>query len=197
MNKIIKKIHTYTGLLTFVNLMVFGIAGLASTFHDNPEQRPPAVSRVIEQPFAADPNATDRQVAERVVAQLGLSLATPVHDFIIKHDAANNLWLDIYEVNGRRKVTFLEQKSRIRVEEYRNSIWRYLDNLHATTAAFKSGDWRMQLWANYNEFAMWCLLGMIVSGVYLWLSTRPGHRWAQVSLAAGASLFAVLWAITR
>lgn len=196
MNALIKKLHTYAGLLTWVNLAVYGIAGFGSALQSAPDRRGAMVVQ-RQLPFAAPPNATDRQVAERAVAALGMTLATPVHDFVIKHDSGGNLWLDLWDVNGPRKVTFDETAGIMHVEERRNRLWNYVDNLHATTAALKSDDWRMQGWAWYNEFAMWCLGGMILSGLYLWLSARPAHRWAQASLAAGTAVFALMWCITR
>jgi hypothetical protein len=197
MNGIVKTIHTYAGLLTFVNLMVFGVAGWLALFQNEPGQRAARATAVYTRPLAVEPNLTDLQVAQRVVADLGLTLATPVHDFVIKHDAQNRLWLDLWHANGTHKVTILENERLIRVEEYRNSLWDYLDVLHATTAVFKSDDWRMQLWAYYNEFAMWNLLAMMASGAYLWLSVRARHRLAQWSLASGAALVAVLLWWTR
>jgi uncharacterized iron-regulated membrane protein len=197
MTVLIKKIHTYLGLLTFINLMVYGIAGLAATFHADPENSAKPQPSVYELPFKVDPNLTDRQVAERAVAALHFTLVAPVSEYAIKHDRANRLWLDLYHSNGTHKVTFLETEGKMRIEEIRNDVWSYLDNLHTTTSAFASGDIRMRLWANYNEFAMWSLIGMTVSGVWLWLAVRPGHRWAQVSFATGMGIFVALWILTR
>jgi hypothetical protein len=191
---LIKKIHTYAGLLTFVNLAVYGIVGLSALYLLTDHSQPPVVSY---QNFTIEPNLTDRQVAERVCAQLSLSLATPVNSFAIQHDAANNLFLDFRHANGRHQVTVLEKEGRMRVEVSRNSIWLYLYTLHETTAAFHSDDWRMQLWADYNEFAMWCLLLMIVSGFAMFLETRTRSRLAQISLAAGCCAFAALYFWTR
>jgi hypothetical protein len=191
---LIKKIHTYAGLLTFVNLMVYGIVGLSAVYLLSSHPQIPVVSY---ENFIAEPNLTDRQVAERVCAQLNLTLATPVNSFAMEHDAANNLSLDLRHVNGRHKVTVLEREGRIRIEVSRNSLWLYLYTLHETTAAFHSGDWRMQLWADYNEFAMWCLLLMIASGFAMFLLARAKSRLAQISLAAGCCAFAALYFWTR
>ena len=191
---LIKKIHTYAGLLTFVNLAVYGIVGLSALYLLRPHTQPPAVSY---QNFTVEPNLTDRQVAERVCAEMNLSLATPVSSFAIQHDAANNLFLDFRHANGRHQVTVLEKEGRMRIEASRNSLWLYLYILHETTAEFHSGDWRMQLWADYNEFAMWCLLLMIVSGLALFLTARARSRLAQISLAAGCCAFAALYFWTR
>ncbi len=189
---LIKKVHTYAGLLTFVNLVVYGIVGLSAVYLLSPHPQPAAVSY---QAFAVQPNLTDRQVAEQICSRLKLTLATPVNSFAIQHDGANNLLLDLRHANGGHRVTVLEKEGRIRIEAMRNSLWLYLYTLHETTAAFHSGDWRMQLWADYNEFAMWSLVAMIVSGVAMFLAKRG--RLAQISLAAGCCVFAALYLWTR
>ena len=55
----------------------------------------------------------------------------------------------------------------------------------------------MQFWADYNEFAMWCLLGMIASGFAMFLAARARGRLAQISFAAGCCVFAALYFWTR
>lgn len=194
MRPLLQKLHTYAGLLTFVNLAVFGLVGLSATW----QSKSAPLSLILRyEPFPAQPNLTDRQVAERVCDLLHLSLATPIQSAVIQHDPANNLLLDFYHANGRHRVTVLEKEGRLRIEVMRNTLWSYLGTLHATTAAFHSGDWRMQVWADYNEFAMWCLIGMIASGAVLWLLSRPRHGLAQLSFALGSGLFAALYLWTK
>lgn len=185
----IAKLHTYAGLLTFVNLMVFGIVGLSSAFGP----KPAGAWHARELPLRLEPGMTDHAVAERVCAALGLTLATPIQSAVIQHDGAGNLWLDFWHANGRHRVTVLRARGTIRVETRRNSLWSYLDTLHTTTTVFRSGDWRMRLWACYNEFAMWSLLAMLASGVWMWLRSNPRLRWAQVSLGLGCAACAALY----
>ena len=181
----IARIHTLAGLLTFANLLLYGVVGIAALW--DTRGKPAAV--VWEQPFTAASNG--RETAERVVELLGLSLATPVHDFNIGHDAQHRLVLDFYHANGRHKVTVLD--GRIRVEQTRAPVWKYLSTLHVTTAAFHSGDWRMQLWAWWNELAMWCLLAMTASGVWIWLSRRgTGSTWRRVHRYSALAMLALL-----
>lgn len=191
---LLRKVHTYAGLLTFINLAIYGTVGLSAAYLLRPHPGTPAVSY---RNFAVQPNLTDRQVAEQVCSLLNLSLATPVNSFAIQHDEANNLLLDFRHANGRHRVTVLEKEGRIRIEATRNSLWLYLYTLHETTAAFHSGDWRMQLWADYNEFAMWSLLLMIASGFAMFLASRTRSRLAQISLAAGCCVFTALYFWTR
>jgi hypothetical protein len=191
MTNLLRKIHTYAGLLTFINLLVFGLVGISAALAPFPGR--PEAPRIEERAFTVAPNLTDREVAGQVCSLLGLSLARPIQSAVIQHDFVNRLVLDFWHANGRHRVTVIEPEGRLRIEIYRNSLWRYLNTLHVTTAAFRSGDWRMQMWADYNEFAMWCLIVMLVSGIWMWLLSRPGHRLAQASLAVGCGLFAVLY----
>lgn len=191
----ILKIHTYAGLATFVNLMIYGVVGIAAAFEPPPDAPEPAPA-VYEVPFAIPANMTDRAVAERVVETLRISLATPVQNFAIQHDRSGALVLDFRHANGRHRITFPDP-GKMRVELTRRPLDRYLSSLHVASAAFHIGDWRMQAWAYYNEFAMWSLTVMMLTGVYLWISRRARHRWAAVSLAAGTALFSALWIWTR
>ena len=58
-------------------------------------------------------------------------------------------------------------------------------------------DWRTQLWALYIEVSIWSLILMASSGIYLWLTSRPKLRWAQLSFAAGIISFIALWTLSR
>jgi hypothetical protein len=175
---LIGRVHLYAGLLTLMNLALYGVVGIAVLW----EGRDTAAPGTWEQPFAVRAGERDRAVAERVVSLLGLSLATPVHDFAIRRDRAGVLQLDFYHANGRHKVTVRD--GHLQVVRTRASLRKYLSTLHVTTAAFKSGDWRMQAWAWWNEFAMWCVATMMVSGVWVWWqrrevrgTARRVHRW--------------------
>lgn len=125
----------YAGLLTLANLILYGVVGIAAWL----EPRGTAAPEVWEQAFTRAEGQADRVTAQRVVARLGLSLATPVHDLNIRHDAQGRLALDFYHANGRHKITVLNDPGRLRIERTQASVWRYLSTLHVTTAAFHSG----------------------------------------------------------
>jgi hypothetical protein len=160
----IPRIHTLAALATLLNLLVYAVAGFA------PRSTPAPV--IWDQPFTTGPGETDRAIAIRVVRLLDLSLATPVHDFNIAHDPAGRLTLDFYHANGRHKVTVLP--GRLHIEATRAPLAKYLSTLHVTTAAFHSGDRRLQLWAWYNEFAMWMFALLLATGAWM-LATRRGR----------------------
>ena len=172
----IARLHTYCGLLTFVNLMIFGIVGLAAGLQWNTWQ---SGWDVHDERIALAPGLSDRAIAERVCAVLGLSLATPVQSAAIQQGSQGRLLLDFWHVNGRHRVTLAREGGSMRVEMRRANLWKYLDTLHTTTAAFRTGDWRMRLWSWYNEFALWSLFGMLGSGTWMWLLRYPRGRLAR------------------
>jgi uncharacterized iron-regulated membrane protein len=196
MTSLIKRLHMYTGLLNFSILLVFGVTGLLATMQPAPEKRvrPEPQVRLVD--FTAPPGLDDKEVAARVWESL-TPLARPAPPGAVRRDRDNNLTMTFYTPNGPQAVTVLEKENRLRIESRRNDLWHYLGVLHETTSSNRADDWRTRLWGYYNEFSIWSLIGMAASGVYLWLASRPGFRWAQYSFAAGVGIFVLLWALSR
>lgn len=197
MNQLIKKLHTYTGLLSFSALIVFGVAGLTASFEPAPENRHQDTGAIRYEPFTPAVGLSDREVADSIYARLSPPLSGPVPSWALKRDSDNNLRLDFWSVNEVQRVTVLEKENRLRVETTRWSPWVYLNNLHTTTIRPEHIDVRLKLWTYYNEFAIWSLIGMALSGTYLGLSSRPGYRLARYALGGGGALFAALYLLTR
>ncbi len=197
MTSLIKKLHMYTGLLNFSILFVYGASGLLLTAQPAPGNRPRPKPETRFVDFQVPAGLTDKQVADRVWETLQLPLTAPPQPQGIRRDPSNNLRFGFFTPSNAHQIVVLEKENRLRVETVRNDIWRYLFALHGTALGHPSTDWRIQAWAWYNEFAIWSLIGMVASGVYLWLASRPGFRWAQVSLAAGLGIFALLFLLTR
>lgn len=195
MTRLIKKLHIYIGLLNFSNLIVFGIAGLAATFHSGPERKP-ASTTVRYENFTPAPGSTDPQVARQVFERFHFPLTDPVPDWAIHRDAEGNLPLEFYTVSSVHRVTYMPNQHRLRIEDMKASVWFFLDDVHTITS-LQQTDWRMRLWASYNNFAIWSLIGMALSGTYLWLASRPRYRIAQYSFAGGAFAFLALWFLAR
>jgi len=197
MNALVKKIHMYAGLLSFSILLVFGLIGSYAMFLPHPEQRPRPQPNEIFVAYSVPPNLTDQQVADHVRETLQLSMAPPVPPPAVRRNRDNNLAFQFFQPTGWTRVTVLEKENKLRVETFRNRIMQYLNVLHETTVRNRATDLRVKLWTYYNEFSIWTLLLMGSSGVWLWLSSRPGHRWAQVFFAAGTASFAALYFLSR
>jgi hypothetical protein len=192
MRNLVLKLHIYAGLLTFSQLMVYGFAGLAATVQTAAE-RPKAPHTIRHTAFTPPPSASDKQVADVVYRELKLPLTRPMPLFAIKRNAANDLQLDFYNINGIYRVVVLERENRLRIEEIRNRLAIFLGDMHAITINDPEAPRLLRVWAFYNEVAMWCLLAFVVSGSYLWLSAQVRSWWAWGSLAAGTAGFAALW----
>jgi hypothetical protein len=192
----LKKLHMYAGLLNLSILVVFGIAGLTATFDSGP-RRSPLQSSTRTLDFQPPPNASDFEAATAAFAFLKPALTTAPPKNAVHRDAANNVTFDFYTVNGPQTVTLLEKENHLRVETRRNNLGHFLDNLHGTTMNARITDPRIRLWTWYTEFSIWSLIFMSLTGVYLWLASRPKHRWAQFSFAAGSGVFLLLYALTR
>lgn len=189
----IKKLHVYTGLLNVTILMVFGIAGLAGTF--GIERRFVVSAETRE--FRVPPNVTDQEAARAAFESLHLPSTEQLPRNAVHRDPNHNLTFTTYSVNGLRVITVLEKEGRIRMELRKNRLWHYFDNLHSSTPTRGMGDPRMRLWSAYVEFSIWSLIFMSLSGVYLWLASRPRYRWAQLSFGLGSGAFIVLYVFLR
>jgi hypothetical protein len=196
MRSLVLKLHIYAGLLTFSQLMLYGIAGLVATAQTAAE-RPKTARAIRYVPFAVKPGATDRQVADDVYNTLHLPLTRPVPGWFLRRTPDNDLLLDFYNINGIWRVIVLEREGRLRIEQIRNSLGLFLGDMHAATPGDTEAPWLVRVWAIYNELAMWCLLAFCVSGIYLWLTAQDRSWWAWASLATGTLSFVLLWIAFR
>ena len=196
MRNLVLKLHIYAGLLTFAQLMLYGIAGLVATAQTAAE-RPKVPHTIRYVPFRVTPSTTDKQVADDVYRTLQLPLTRPMPGWFLRRTPENDLLLDFYNINGIWRVVVLERENRLRIEEIRNGLGIYLGDAHAATTGDDEAPPLVRAWAFYNEFAMWCLLAFCGSGVYLWLTAQARSWWAWASLATGTVSFAVLWMAFR
>jgi len=193
---VIKRIHIYLGLLSFSHFIVYGIAGLTAGVQHSLERPKVPISARYE-PFIVPPNSTDKQVADLVYYQLKLPFTRPMPEWYLNRTDSNDLLLDFLNINGIYRVTVLEKEQRLKIEEIRNSAWLFLEDLHGGTGRDPVEARLVHFWGYYNEFAMWSLLGMAISGLYLWLSARPRLRWAQVCVALSTIALAAFWIMVR
>jgi len=194
---VIKKIHMYLGLLCATALLVYSIAGLWAVSFVRPADRPRPAPETRFIDFQAPPNATDKQVVDLIWEAVAAPLTGKVPQFAIRRNRDHNLSTAFYSVNGLWRVTYLEKENRVQIEQSRNRLGNYFMAMHEAAPRHPAPDMRMRLWAWYNEFATWALILMPISGIYLWLGSRPEFRWAQISFALGTGGFALLYWLAR
>ena len=196
MRNIILKLHIYAGLLTFAQLVLYGVAGIVATVQAAAE-RPKIAHAVQHVAFTVTPGSTDKQVADDVFRTLRMPLTRPMPGWFLRRTPENDLLLDFYNINGIWRVVVLEREGRLRIEQIRNSLGLFLGDMHAITVGDEEAPRLLRAWAFYNEFAMWCLLAFCMSGLYLWLTAQARSWWAWASLATGTAAFALLWIAFR
>lgn len=184
----IKKLHIYSGLLSYAGFTVWGIVGIWASFLPPPSERQPGMpsSRVVE--FRVNGTETDQEVADRMIVASGLQHVGPGRR--PRRDSQERLEVRYYTPNGVRRIVLLEDRGQIRIEQANTKLGEYLNIMHMQTVARQNPGWNMALWGAYNEFSLWAVLFMTASGVYMWLATRPGMRWA-VWTAGAASAFVI------
>jgi uncharacterized iron-regulated membrane protein len=192
---LVLKLHIYAGLLVFAQLFVYGLAGLAATVEERP--RPKIFSASREIAYIPPASKTDKEVADDVYATLRLPLTRKMPLFALKRDERNDLQLDFYNINGIHRVTVLEREHKLRIDDVHNGAATFVNDLHTVTLNDGEAPQLVRIWGYYNAFAMWCLLGFGVSGVYLWLTAPARSWWAWICLGAGSAAMALLWAAFR
>jgi hypothetical protein len=190
---LIKRIHMYTGLLNFTVLTIFGIIGIVATVLPNPSQREKPEATVQTRDFQLPGGMDDRQLADYIQASLDLPLTGPAPEWALGRDRQNRLRFRLGTPARFYEILVLENQNKIQITTQPYDVWQYLFHLHELTPGWAQPELRTQLWAWYMEFSIWSLMLMSLSGVYLWLATRPKYRWAQASFAVGSAIFVIFY----
>ena len=186
----------YAGLLTFTAFVVWGVTGIHAVFLPAPgTEGEPATTAVREIPWRAPGNLDDKTLSVAAVEVSGLrAVGRPV---LHRRDAGQNLTFAVFGPTGRSDLTYLESAGKLRVEIKGNSFADFLSVSHAGSTRRGPPEWGARVWGVYNEFANWAFLLMTLSGIYLWLATRPKIVWAWATFGLTAILIAALWWGTR
>lgn len=168
----VTRLHLYFGLLCFSQFLVYGAAGLTAALQANRERPKIAVSQRYV-PFRSAAGASDQQVADAVYRLLDLPFTRPMPGWFLKRTPEGRLRLDFYNINGIYRVTVEESEGRVRIEDIRNSIWLFLEDMHAMTGEDGEHFRLLRIWGWYNRVGMWSLLGMTLSGVWLRWAAQP------------------------
>jgi hypothetical protein len=187
----------YTGLLNFTVLVIFGIIGIVATFLPRPVEREKPAATVQMRDVHLPGGLDDRRLADYLQASLNLPLTRPVPDWMLGRDRQNRLRFRLWTPARFYEILVLEKPGKVQITTQPFDVWQYLFHLHEMTPGTGQPELRTLLWAWYIEFSIWSLILMSLSGVYLWLASRPKYRWAQVSFAAGAAIFVVFYIAIR
>jgi hypothetical protein len=191
-----KKIHMYAGLLSFMAFVVWGITGVHAVFLPPPDgYEPPEVSAVEETPFEAPGALDDKQLAQLIFDTADLAMAGGYYN--VRRNENGYLAFMSYTANGRRDLTYLEDKKVVRIEFRNSGLADFFSSMHAGHSRRGAPDLSSRLWGYYNELSTWAFFFMALSGVYMWVATRPGLPWAQICFGGAAVAGVILWFVAR
>lgn len=197
MRPLIKKIHTYTGLLSFTLMLVYGIAGLTATIRKGAEGAAPGFGPPRFETIAIPSGASKQQVSDLIYERLKPPLAEPLPGGAVDTDESGNLKLDFWSINGVTRATVLAREGRLRIEDKPNDLADYLNALHATLTAYPTHFPLLRLWGRYNHFGLVAMLFLALSGVYMWLASRPRYAPARMLVTEGSLVFALIYMLLR
>jgi hypothetical protein len=158
-------------------------------------QSPPTTEQYVR--FEAPSNLGDKEVADLVYAYLDMPLMGPAADYSIRRDAQQNLIVSFSTVNGVRTVTVLEETRQLKIVRAQVGMVSFVTEMHGSRMMYASPRFLTLAWAIYNEVGLWSLGFMALSGLTLWLSTRPRFVWVQIAFVAGNGTFAFLYWLLR
>ena len=182
MKELIRRWHVYAGLMTFWALLVFGAAGLHVTFRADKRGKPEPVAQ--KEPFEVPAGATDRQVADLMRDRFGFGNTKPVPNWVINRKPDGRLELPLWGPNGWVTVTWLPEERAALVARDPFSTGEYINQMHSALPVGNGAPLKL-LWSVYTELAIFTLLFLTVSGVYLWITSRPKLWWAQWTFGLG------------
>ncbi len=191
-----KKIHMYAGLISFMAFVVWGITGIHAVFLPPPGgYSPPQVSSEKEFPFDGPGDLDDKQLAKRIFDAADLQMAGGYYN--VHRNENGNLTFNSYTANGPRDLTYIEDAKRVRIAFRTNDLGDFLSSMHTAHSRRGAPDLSSRLWGFFNEFSTWAFLFMTVSGVYMWIATRPKLPWARICAGGAVAVGGLLWVITR
>ena len=191
----IKKLHIYAGLLSFTGFTVWGVVGIWATFLPAPADRVRPDPQVRTINFQIDGTATDQQVTDEMIVASGLPFIQTGRK--PSRDSQGRLQVRYLTPNGTRRILLLEQEGKLRMESIPSPFLGFLNILHYQTFTRHNPGWEAKMWGAYNEFSMWAVIFMTLSGGYMWLATRPRTHWAWWTFGLSTLAMATLYAGLR
>jgi len=194
--KWMKRLHTWSGLLTFTAFIVWGITGIHAVFLPAPgEWKPPEVSSTQEFPYEAPGSADDKELAKRIYAAAELKMSGGHYN--VHRDDDQNLAFNVFTSNGPRNFTYFEDEKRVLVEFRDGGVAGFLSSMHTAHTRRGAPDFSARMYGVYNEFSTWAFLFMSLSGVYVWVATRPGMPWARILIGVTTVVTIIMWLAVR
>jgi uncharacterized iron-regulated membrane protein len=194
--RLLRRLHAWTGLFCAPALLAAAVAGLTATWHAHAATDFPR--RISERPFAAQAGEDDLSLARRIQREAALPLTQTPEDWLVGRDESGALRFELYTANGRHWLRFAEPAGLLRIESERVDLATFVLRMHAYSSALPSSglDPRILAWSWYMTLATLGLAGFALSGIALWLGTRPRDPVSLGAFVAGwACCLGLVWSV--
>jgi hypothetical protein len=194
----IRRAHVWLGLLSCTALITFGAAGMTTAWRQRPWKQP-VPPRIVEMSYEAPSGATDAEIADGILETLAVPFRYPVPERALRRDSEGRLTFQIYTPNADYRVEVAADDRSFRAETRQAGLAEFLNRVHAIhpRQAEAASDWRVRLWSFYVEFSVWAVLAMPLTGLYLWVRTRPRYRLALLGFGLAVVSSIVFYLVVR
>jgi len=187
---LIRSFHVYFGLFISPFILIFGISVLAFNHLRFLNQTSPVRSlqeirtRLDEIPY----DTTDLGTAKAIIRKLNINGEI---DYIAKND--NQISFPVNKPGLKTRVTVNTNTGSVVINRQIEGSFRAMNYLHIMpgqhNASIRGNSFYMKIWKLMADAAVYLLLFLIVSGIYLWYSLKYERITGWYALILGMLIF--------
>lgn len=193
-NRIIQKIHTYTGLQAVLALLLFFITIIAVSIKSDKEPE------ITYYQFEGELSLTDIKLARALHEQIGLRFEAVPQHWMLSGQTDKCLVLKLNSPAAKREITINKINGHIEIKSWPLSFSDFANYMHQESIGRRKVTDSLWLWAwsLYIEISILALFLLPATGLYLWISNKTSKQtWAKYSLASSLIIMATLWNLIR
>ena len=193
---VVRRIHLFTGLFLAPWMVMYALSTMVMTHHDLVNSfygsRTPALvtERELDYSRSFPADTTRDEIARQILDDLGMAGA---HSVSGGRDG-RPLVIQRQHALPQRRITYDASKARIAIEREEFRASTFLDRMHRRRG-YNHPYAREDTWGFTVDFAVVTMVFWSLSGIWLWWELRSTRFWGALSLAGGATLFAIFAAL--
>ncbi|MCI0622158.1 MAG: PepSY-associated TM helix domain-containing protein [Acidobacteria bacterium] len=193
----VRDLHLYVGIFLSPFVLIFAISTLLLNHNwGRGDTRNQTVRRALTVNVAEGLDTIEH--AKEVMRQAGVSGEIGFVQRLVKE---NHLSISVMKPGREAKIEVDLQGNTATVEEHQTGFWEALVYLHKSPGPHNTnirGNWSYtRIWGGLADSAVYSILFLSASGIYLWAVIKAERRIGLLLMAAGTlSFFVVLMALS-
>jgi len=187
--RIVRRVHMYLALLLAPWMVMYALSTMAMNhrrlFSGSGGPPPMQVERTLTYTSALPAEALPREVARRILADLGLEGAHTVQ----APRGGGAITIHRADPVTPRRITFVPSSGGLTIEKQPFQMPAFLERMHRRRG-FQSGYWAQNAWAASVDLAILAILFWAASGIWIWWTLKRTRAAGAVCACAGLALFA-------